>query len=89
MDSGREANPILITVMHSVIELHENVSEDMHFLQALLVDAQRLNDVATFASVGVYFVNLTGDPMVRRHVVFDSVDHIGQIGECELITLLA
>ena len=89
VDGGRKANTILIAVMHCVVELHEYVTEDVHLLQALLVDAERLDNVATLSSVRISFVDLTSDPVMRRHVIFYSIDDIGEVGERELVAFLA
>jgi len=89
VDGRGEANAILIAVMHCIVELHEDIAEDMHLLKALLVDAQRLDNVTTSSSIRVQLVNFAGDPVMGGHVIFYSIDDIGQIWESELVALFA
>ena len=89
MDSGGETNAILIAIVNCVIELHEDITKDVHFFEADLINTKRLDDIATFASIRVLSINLTSYPVVARHVIFDSVYHIGQVGEGQLIAFAA
>ena len=81
MDGRRKSNTILITIVHCVVKLHEDVAKDMHLLETDLVDSKRLDDIATFAAVLVVSVNLSCDPVVAWHVVFDSINNISQVWE--------
>ena len=85
MDCLRKSDSIIVTIVDRVEQLHEDVAEDVKLLKALLIYAKRLDYVSAFATFCVFFVDLTGHPVVRWNVIVDVftaiVDHVGQIGE--------
>ena len=64
MNSWSEANAVIISVVDGVIKLHEYVAKDMKLFQAALVHTERLDNVATLASLRVLFIDLSCHPVV-------------------------
>ena len=64
MDSWSEANAVIISVVDGVIKLHEYVTKNMKLLKAALVHTERLDNVATLASLRVLFIDLSCHPVV-------------------------
>ena len=64
MDSWSEANAVIISVVDRVVKLHEYVAKDMKLFQAALVHTERLDNVATLASLRVLFIDLSCHPVV-------------------------
>ena len=64
MDSWSEANAVIISVVDRVVELHKDVAENVELLQAALIHTERLNNVATLASLRVLFIDLSCHPVV-------------------------
>ena len=70
MNGWSEAHTVIIPVVDRVVELHKYVSENVELLQAALIHTERLNDVATLASLRVLFIDLSCHPVMRGQIVF-------------------
>jgi len=64
MDCWCKTYTIIVTVVHSVVKLHEDVAKNVHLFQACLIHTQRLNDVSTFSTLCVELVDFASDPVV-------------------------
>ena len=64
MDGLGEADAVIVSVVDRVEELHEDVAEDVELFEALLVDSEWLDNVATTATLLIRLVNLSSDPVV-------------------------
>ena len=64
MDSWSEANAVIISVVDGVVKLHKYVAKDMKLFQTALVHTERLDNVATLASLRVLFIDLSCHPVV-------------------------
>jgi len=82
-----ESHHVVVAVMDCVIELHEDVAEDVHLLEAYLVHTKGFDDVSAFAALWVSGVNFSGHPMMGGHIIIRSTDNIGQIREPKLVSL--
>ena len=81
MDSRREADSVVLGIVDRVEELHEGVAQDVHVLESGLIDIQ-LGDVGLAnASFGTLRIDSAGDPVMRRKVVVNSVDDVGEVWE--------
>ena len=60
----------------------------MELLEALLVHSERFDNVSASAALWISLVDFSGDPVVRRHFIVNSIDHVGEVGEAKLIALL-
>ena len=89
MDCSSEAYTVVVSVMYCIEELHEDVAKNVELLEALLIDSQRLDKVAAAATFLVILVNLPRHPVVRWEFVVDAVDDVGEVGEAQLVSLLA
>ena len=69
MNGWSEAHTVIIPVVDRVVELHKYVAENVELLQAALIHTERLNDVATLASLRVLFIDLSCHPVMRGHIV--------------------
>ena len=69
MNGRSEAYTVIISVVDRVVKLHKHVAENMELLQAALIHTERLNDVATLASLRVLFIDLSCHPVMRGHIV--------------------
>ena len=84
-----ESHPVVVSVVNRVENLHEHVAKDVQLLKALLIDAQGLYHVAADAPLRVMLVNLSRHPVMRGQVVVDPVYHVGEVGEAQLVALVA
>ena len=89
MDGFSEAYTVVVSVMYRIEELHKDIADDVQLLETLLINSQRLDKVAAAATFFVVLVNLPGHPVVRRKIVVDAVDNVGEVREAQLVPLLA
>jgi len=61
----------------------------VQFFEAELINSEGLDDVAAFATIFVELIDLSGYPVVRWHVVVDSVNHVRQVRKSQFITFSA
>lgn len=64
MNGWSEAHSVIISVVDRVVELHKDVAENVELLQAALIHTERLNNVATLASLRVLFIDLSCHPVM-------------------------
>ena len=84
-----ETDAVVLPVVDRVIELHEDVTDNIHLLEPYLANVQLGDNVIALPALGIIIVQRPCNPVMGRYDVVYAIDNIGNFWEAERIIFRA